>query len=117
MVAAVDYSVPSEMFIACGLDDRWRVIQPLFVLMDPSQAWHAMVVKWLTNSRMQFAHSTKSPLHFLKDHHKFLQARVVELVDTLDLGSSSERNGGSNPPFRISGDAAALCGFVRCIRV
>ena len=30
-----------------------------------------------------------------------LVAKVVELVDTLDLGSSSERNGGSSPPFRI----------------
>lgn len=28
-------------------------------------------------------------------------ARMVELVDTLDLESSAERHGGSSPPFRI----------------
>jgi hypothetical protein len=31
------------------------------------------------------------------------QADVVELVDTLDLGSSAERRGGSSPLIRTSG--------------
>ena len=29
-------------------------------------------------------------------------ARVAELVDALDLGSSAARRGGSSPPFRTS---------------
>ena len=31
------------------------------------------------------------------------QARVAELVDALDLGSSAARRGGSSPPFRTTG--------------
>ena len=48
---------------------------------------------------------TKSPLHLLGKRHNFIldnDARVAELVDALDLGSSSQWSGGSNPPFRTN---------------
>ena len=37
----------------------------------------------------------------------FYQAGVVKLVDTLDLGSSAERRGGSNPSARTTNDQPA----------
>ena|GEM_PF-5574399 len=41
-------------------------------------------------------------LHLFQDNFLFLRlpARVAELVDALDLGSSTARCGGSSPPSR-----------------
>ena len=42
-----------------------------------------------------------------------LGARVAELVDALDLGSSGETCGGSSPPSRTMTDPE-VCGFRGC---
>ena len=48
-----------------------------------------------------------------------LNARVVKLVDTLDLGSSAARRGGSSPFSRMWGNFALFCvrcdGAIQCI--
>ncbi len=75
--------------------------RPLLIILAAPGCRPGPRVNRLKHLAMRADHSPKMRLLFFINHRKFLRAKVAELVDALDLGSSSERSGGSNPPFRI----------------
>src|SRR5690606_20802485 len=83
--------------------------RPQFVVLDTNNSAGSAVclsLSWEKNPFFARAPATPAPAarHFLfrRVRQPWRLAKVAELVDALDLGSSGSHRGGSSPPFRTN---------------
>jgi hypothetical protein len=99
--------------------DRYNIVAPhdLKRAAQKMANFHATVTNTVTIRRLSKSrrnhHPIKQPISIVN----FYCARVAELVDALDLGSSGATCGGSSPPSRTTGSrhASSICQWERSI--